>query len=118
MKIFIARYQGEKVGGMISLCYKDIMYLWVGVPKCDIKGVSPNDLVQWEAMKWACDNGFRYYEEMEAGDDPRLIHFKSKYNPELVIWYSSIKYSSILYKILNILRNRMKKRRSKDGGKA
>ncbi len=99
LKIFIATYKGEKVGGMISLCYKDIMYLWVGVPKSDLKGISPNDLVQWEAIKWACNNGYRYYEEMDGGDDPRLRHFKSKYNPELAIWYSAVKYSSYIYKI-------------------
>ena len=99
MKIYIAKYKGEKVGGTISLCYKDIMYLWVGVSKSDLKGISPNDLTQWEAIKWACNNGYKYYEEMDAGDDPRLRYFKSKYNPELVIWYSAIKHASFIYKI-------------------
>ncbi|HEY9246600.1 MAG TPA: GNAT family N-acetyltransferase [Candidatus Methanoperedens sp.] len=99
MKIFIATYKGEKVGGTISLCYKDVVYLWVGVPKSDLKGISPNDLVQWEAIKWACNNGFKYYEEMDAGDDPRLTYFKSKYNPELVIWYSAVRYSAYAYRI-------------------
>lgn len=99
MKIFIAKYNGEKIGGMFSLFYKDIMYLWVGVSKSDLKGISPNDLTQWEAIKWACNNGYKYYEEMDAGDDPRLRYFKSKYNPELVIWYSAVKHSSFVYKI-------------------
>ena len=84
----------------IHLClYKNILFLWVGVPKAELKGISTKDLVQWEAIKWAHNNGFKYYEEMDDGEDPRLTYFKAKYNPELVIWYSAIKYSSYIYKI-------------------
>jgi len=84
------------------------MYLWVGIPKSDLVGISPNALIQWEAIKWAHAHGLRFYEEMDAGDDPRLRYFKSKYNPELVIWYSATKYSSIVYqageKLFNLLK--------------
>ena len=108
MKIFVAEYQGQSIGGTINLFYKDIMYLWVGIPKSDLAGISPNALIQWEAIKWAYEHGLKLYEEMDAGDDPRLRHFKSKYNPELVIWYSATKYSSLVYqageKIFNFLK--------------
>jgi hypothetical protein len=99
MKIFVAEYNGERIGGTINLVFKNGMYLWVGIPKTGLIGISPNDLIQWEAIRWAQKNGLTYYEEMDAGDDPRLRHFKSKYNPELVIWYGATKYSSILYEI-------------------
>jgi lipid II:glycine glycyltransferase (peptidoglycan interpeptide bridge formation enzyme) len=98
LKIFVAEYKGQRIGGTINLCFKNIMYLWVGIPKTDLAGISANDLIQWEAIKWAQTNGLEYYEEMDAGDDPRLRHFKSKYNPDLVIWYSAVKHSSHLYK--------------------
>jgi lipid II:glycine glycyltransferase (peptidoglycan interpeptide bridge formation enzyme) len=98
LMIFIAEYKGQRIGGTINLCFKNIMYLWVGIPKSDLAGISPNALVQWEAIRWAQNNGLEYYEEMEAGDDPRLIYFKAKFNPELVIWYSATKYSSFVYK--------------------
>ena len=75
------------------------MYFWVGLPKTDIVGISPNDMIQWEAIRWAQSNGYEYFELMDAGDDPRLRHFKSKYNPDLVIWYSATKYSSFIFKI-------------------
>jgi len=108
VKIFVAEYNGQRIGGTINLCFKNIMYLWVGIPKCNLVGISPNDLIQWEAIKWAHQNGLTIYEEMDAGDDPRLRYFKSKYNPDLVIWYSATKYSSVLYKtaekIFNLIR--------------
>jgi len=98
IKIFVAEYRGRKIGGTINLCYKDIMYLWVGIPKSDLPGISPNALIQWEAMKWAYAHGYKVYEEMDAGDDPRLRYFKSKFNPDLAIWYSAAKYSSFVYR--------------------
>jgi lipid II:glycine glycyltransferase (peptidoglycan interpeptide bridge formation enzyme) len=99
LKIFVAEYNGKRIGGTINLVFKKGMYLWVGIPKTDLVGISPNDLIQWEAIKWAQTNGLDYYEEMDAGDDPRLRYFKSKYNPELVIWYAATKYSSFIYEI-------------------
>lgn len=105
MKVYVATHQGRRVGGMIALAYGDVMYLWVGIPKSDLKGISPNDLVQWKAIKWACENGLKYYELMDAGDNPRLRFYKSKYNPDVAIWYSAVKYSSSLYKLLaNIIK--------------
>lgn len=112
MKIFVAEYKGQRIGGTINLCFKNIMYLWVGIPKTDLAGISANDLIQWEAIKWAQTNGLEYYEEMDAGDDPRLRYFKSKYNPDLVIWYSAVKYSSYLYKAGEKLFDFIKKRGS------
>jgi len=99
LKIFVAEYKGQRISGCIYLCFKNILYFWVGLPKTDLAGLSPNDVIQWEAIKWAHANGFHYYELMDAGDDPRLRHFKSKYNPDLVIWYSATKYSSVMYEI-------------------
>jgi len=109
LKIFVAEYQGQRIGGTINLCFKDIMYLWVGIPKSDLVGISPNALIQWEAIKWAHEHGLGFYEEMDAGDDPRLRYFKSKYNPELVIWYSATKYSSIVYQVGEKLFNFLKR---------
>jgi hypothetical protein len=110
MKIFIAEYQGQRVSGNILLCYKKNIYSWVGLPKTDLVGISPNDLIQWEAIKWAHTNEFEYFELMDSGDDPRLRPFKSKYNPDLVIWYSATKYTSCIYKagekIFNFVRKR------------
>jgi len=97
LKIFIAEYKGERAGGIITLCYNGIMYHWVGVPKSPLTGISPNDLVQWEALKWAVEHGFKSYEIMDSGDVSRFRQFKAKWNPDLVIWYSATRYSSFVY---------------------
>ena len=99
-RIFIGEYDGKPVGGVTLICYKGRASFWLGMPKTELKGVYPNDLIMWESMQWACQNGYKEYELMCAGDDPRLRHFKSKFNPELTLWYSAEKYSSAYYSML------------------
>jgi lipid II:glycine glycyltransferase (peptidoglycan interpeptide bridge formation enzyme) len=100
LKIFIAEYKGERCGGEIVLCYKEVVYSWVGAPKSPLVGISPNDLVHWEAIKWAFEHDFKIFDMMDIGHDPRLIPFKVKYNPDLAVWYSATKYSSFVYKMV------------------
>ena len=103
LKIFAGYFEGERIGGMVAPCFNGTMYGWIGIPKSDFKGPSPNDFVQWEAIKWACRNGFTIYDIMSAGDNPRLRYFKSKYNPDLCIWYTAQKYSPSFLKLIDIM---------------
>jgi len=98
IKIFVGKYNDEYVGGLTLLCYKDKASLWIGIPKTELQGIYPNDLIVWESIRWACESGYKKYEIMAAGDDPRLRHFKSKFNPDPSLWYSAEKYSSPIYK--------------------
>lgn len=109
MKFFIARYKGERVSALIAPTYKGVMYFWIGAIK-ELAGVPQNDLLQWEAIKWASNNGLAYYENMGTGDLVRFRSSRSKYNPEPIMWFESIKYSSNLYKILKILASIKNKR--------
>jgi lipid II:glycine glycyltransferase (peptidoglycan interpeptide bridge formation enzyme) len=110
LKIFVAEYKGERAGGIITLCYHNVMFHWVGVPKSSLVGISANDLVQWEAIKWAADHDFKQYEIMDSGDVPQFRQFKAKWNPELIIWYSATRYSSFIYsfgaELLRIIQNK------------
>ncbi len=40
LKIFVAEYNGERIGGTINLVFKNGMYLWVGIPKTGLIGIS------------------------------------------------------------------------------
>ena len=97
-KIFVANYNGETIGIQLILLFKDRVLLWTGSPKSDILRGVHNELLQWEIIQLASNGGYQKVEIMDAGDDPRLRHFKSKFNPELSLWYSAEKYSSSIYK--------------------
>jgi hypothetical protein len=117
LKIFAALCDGKLCGGAVTLCYKNKIISWLGSAKTDISGTSPNDLAQWEAMKWACKHGFRYYEEIGANTQ-RLDYFKSKYSPNLSIYFSAKKYSfmaklaeTAYFKVLKPMHTRLNSRR-------
>jgi len=93
IKVFVTKYKGERVGGQIVLCHGDRISLWVGSPKTNLLRGIPNDLLQWEIIKWAHENRYKYVEIMDDGNNPRLRHYKAKFNPYLVPWYSAVKYS-------------------------
>lgn len=101
MKIFLGCQGGDILSGLIALFDKDRVYLWTGIPKNKSGGVPVNDLIQWEVIKWAAEHGYRWYEEMDSGDDRRLTQFKSKYNPNLQIWFSAERYSSSVFSLLS-----------------
>ena len=100
MKIFAAKKDGEIVGGFVGLAFKDRLLLWIGIPRVELRGVYPNDLAIWEGIKWAKENGYKYFEIMDAGDDARLSRYKSQFNPKPEIWFSAVKLSGLL-RILN-----------------
>ncbi|MDH7594383.1 MAG: GNAT family N-acetyltransferase [Methanomicrobiales archaeon] len=103
MKIFLGCKEGDILSGLIALFDKDRAYLWTGIPKYNAKGIPVNDLIQWEVIKWAAEHGYKWYEEMDSGDDRRLTQFKSKYNPTLQIWFSAERYSAPVFQIFSSL---------------
>lgn len=98
MKIFVAKYNGELIGGIINIYYKNEILNWLGNVKASVEGISPNELLHWEAIKWAIEHDLKYYELIGANTE-RLCHYKSKYNPDLLICFSAKKYSSIISKL-------------------
>ena len=109
IKIFVAKYEGEIVTGMIDVYYKDKVVSWIGNPRPRVKmSPSPNDLLNWEAMKYACEHGFKYYETIGAAGNERLHSYYSKYNPELLMRFSAKKYSSFIPRLMEIVYSKTK----------
>jgi len=100
MKIFVAKQNEERIGGLVTLNYRKWTGLWIGIPKTKLAGIYPNDLTQWEAIKWACNEGYEYYELMDSGENPRLVNYKSNFNPDPVPWYSTVKHSSFVFRVV------------------
>ena len=123
LKIFIAKVDGDIVTGSIDLQYRDTHYSWIGNPKPKIHlSPSPNDLLIGESIRYACEQGSRYYITMNAAGDKRLhSYYASKFDPDLKVHFTVKKHSHVaglLEKVyLNItkpLTGRVKHRRSGD----
>jgi len=94
IKVFVANIHEKTISGIILVFYKDIIYFWTGLPMMTFQGIPINNFVQWEVMKWACQSDYKYYDLIGA-NTPRICQFKSKYNPELQIYFQ-IKKATML----------------------
>jgi hypothetical protein len=93
--VFVAKYEGEIITGLIDLHYRDRIYSWIGNIKPIIPiSPSPMDLINWEAVSYGCDHGFKFYVLLSAAGNQRLHSYSSsKFDPELLIRYYAKKTS-------------------------
>lgn len=87
LKIFVAKKDNITLTGLFLVHYKDRAQIWIGCPKFSYRDVSPNESVMWEVIKWAQSEGYDSLEIMGA-DDPSLFYFKSKFNAQIIPYYS------------------------------
>ena len=96
LKVFIAKIGPERLSGILTLMHKDKVQFWVGSPRCSYKGLSPNELVLWESIRWAGEHGYKIFEIMGA-DDYSLFPFKRKFNGKLIPYYQMKWFSPVFY---------------------
>jgi hypothetical protein len=94
LNFFIAKKDGIPLTGLINTLFKNKISSWVGSPKVSVDGLSPNFILYWETMRWACQNNFDLFENISA-NEPTTFPFKSKFNPEIVPYYRFNWYSPL-----------------------
>lgn len=87
LRLFIAEYNEKCVGGILTTNYRDKVAIWLGAVSARLQGIYPNDLLQWEIIKWASESGFKYCEIIGA-NNPTISYFKSRYNFNLEICFT------------------------------
>ena len=93
--VFVTRFEGEVVTGLIDLQYRDTLFSWIGNPKPRTPiSPSPNDLMAWEAIRYGCEKKFTSYVTMGAAGNERLhTYYASKFDPELSVRFNAKKTS-------------------------
>ncbi|NOZ83156.1 MAG: GNAT family N-acetyltransferase [Euryarchaeota archaeon] len=66
-RLMLAFMDGRAVAGGIFLCFRDTVTYWDGASDTAFRSYQPSSLVQWELMKWAAEQGFRWYDMGGAG---------------------------------------------------
>ncbi len=61
-KIFLAEYQGEVLSSLLLVSFGDTVIYKKGGWMGRHKELHANDLLQWEAIQWAKQQGYRYYD--------------------------------------------------------
>jgi hypothetical protein len=88
-KLFIACHNGKAISGGIFLFYKDFVYYWHGASFKDYLYLSPNQLIQWELLKFAKENRFKQYDLLYIDPDgyPGIARFKMRFGGETKKYY-------------------------------
>lgn len=61
-RLFVARYQGKIVAGIIVRFFpKGLLEFASNSSLDEFLNLRPNDLLQWRAIEWACQEGFKRY---------------------------------------------------------
>jgi lipid II:glycine glycyltransferase (peptidoglycan interpeptide bridge formation enzyme) len=69
VKFFIAEIRGEAVSAACTLAFGDTMQLWRVGWSGKYDDYDPNDVLHWEVIKWAKENGFRMFDFMHIQPD-------------------------------------------------
>lgn len=92
LRILVVKKDDTYLTGTILLVYGKKVQAWIGMPRTTEKGVYPNDLLQWECLKWVHREGYKLF-EITWANTYRLCRYKSKYDPILSPYFSCEKYS-------------------------
>lgn len=67
-QLFLARYQGEPLAGLMLFHFGDRAWYMYGASTDKHRNLMPNHLLQWEAMRWAKARGYDFYDMWGAPD--------------------------------------------------
>ncbi|MEM8735459.1 MAG: GNAT family N-acetyltransferase [Planctomycetota bacterium] len=86
VQVRVARFEGTPVAAGISLAFQGRFYAWYGggIRK---PGIAPFDVLTWDEIRWASENGFQCYDFGGAGwpdEEYGPREFKAKFGGELV----------------------------------
>lgn len=100
---FIARHRNEDISTLMVLANRAFSTIWYGGRKMGIpNNLYQNELMIWEAIKWAKAFGSRYFDLCTVDEDryPNLARIKLSFSKDLRPYYHySIK--KLPYKVLN-----------------
>lgn len=99
LRVFIARYGEEVVGGQVLITYKSKVMCWIGAVRSDLRGVYPQDLILWKSIEWAAEHDFKYFENVGA-NTPSISVYKSRFGFDLKPYFV-LSRSSSKYKLAN-----------------
>ena len=85
--LIVVKYKNKVVGGMLVMGYKNMFSdLWVSTLR-KYNDLCPNELLYWEAIKFACRNGFEYFDFGRSSINQGTFNFKKKWGAKPVPLY-------------------------------
>jgi serine/alanine adding enzyme len=86
-RFFMARVEDVHIGTSVALLHKDVIYGWYAGAIREYSSYKAGDLLNWHALEWGNQNGFRVFDFGGAGkpdEDYGPRKFKAKFGGTLV----------------------------------
>jgi serine/alanine adding enzyme len=86
-KIFFAKHNGNYIGAIVLLMYKNTLYDWYSCSKTEYSNYYPNDRLVWHALEWGVANHYSVFDFMGAGKPNEkygVREFKKQFGGTLV----------------------------------
>jgi hypothetical protein len=106
LKVLFARYEGKLIAGAIFPHFKDTIYYTDGVSYREYNKVAPNNLIQWELIKWAVENKFKRY-DMVGANIPSIAKFKASFGGMILPYTYTYRANSVFAYVSRILYKRI-----------
>jgi len=62
LTMFMAEYEGAPIAGILLTCMGERVIYTYGASSNEHRNVMPNHLIQWTAIRWATEHGYRIYD--------------------------------------------------------
>jgi serine/alanine adding enzyme len=82
--IIVVKYRDKIIGGTLFVTYKNMLIPFWAASLSQYNNLRPNDMLYWEAMKFACRNGFKYFDFGRSTINSGTFKFKQNWGAETV----------------------------------
>ncbi|HUI31072.1 MAG TPA: GNAT family N-acetyltransferase [Candidatus Acidoferrales bacterium] len=73
--LFSVKYEGAMIAAAVLLKYAETCLYWDGVSDAQFNRLRPNNVLQWQVIKWAKASGIHWY-DLGGTNTPSIAHFK------------------------------------------
>lgn len=92
LQLILANYEDVLISGLAILADKGVVHYWCPCSKLEYRHLNSNDLMIWETIKWAIDNGYRMLDLGCSNKALRGIYrFKEKWGSEKIVLHRRFK---------------------------
>jgi FemAB-related protein (PEP-CTERM system-associated) len=90
IRIGVVNYENAPVAAGLIFCFRDTVEIpWASSLK-EFNRLSPNMLLYWSLMEYACDNGFKYFDFGRSTQEEGTYKFKEQWGarPTPIYWHN------------------------------
>ena len=87
LKLFMAKYEDEYIGGIMCLIYKGVITEWYVTGSRAHSKLYPSEMVTWHPIEWGSENGYHTFDFLGAGkpdEEYGVREFKKQFGGQLV----------------------------------